>query len=127
MVLRSNSLVDTLLAADRLTKARFTEATLYKKNAEGQIEKNMFGKNIFSYEYATAFHAALNGMVEDQMRRSVQTLADYWYTAWVNAGKPDLSRLDSPEVTAGNRKAYKKELKLYKEGKLSGFLPDKEY
>lgn len=127
MVMRSHSLVDTLLAADKRTKARFTEATLYKKNAEGQTEKNMFGKNIFTYEYASAFHTALNGMVEDQMRRSVQTLADYWYTAWVNAGKPDLSKLDSPEVTAGNRKAYKKELKLYKEGKLSGFLPDKEY
>jgi hypothetical protein len=87
----------------------------------------MFGKNIYSDEYARELHMALNGMVEQQMRRSVQVLADFWYTAWVNAGKPDLSKLDSPDVTRRNSKAYKQDLKLYKQGKLNGFLPDKEY
>lgn len=124
---QSNKLADSLLRIDRQTKAGFTEERLYKKNASGQIEKNMFGKNVYSDEYANAFHTALNGMVEQQMRRSVQVLADFWYTAWVNAGKPDLSKLDSPDVTKRNSKAYKQELKLYRQGKMSGFLPDREY
>ena len=123
----SHGLVDTLLKTEKAARQKFTEETLFKKNAAGQTEKNMFGKNVYSYDYATAFHSALNGMVENQMRRSVQSLADFWYTAWVNAGKPDLGKLDSPEVTRRNSKAYKYELKLYRQGKLSGFLPDKEY
>jgi hypothetical protein len=32
----------------------------------------------------------LNGMVESQMEKAAT--AQFWYTAWVNAGKPDLSK-----------------------------------
>ena len=35
----------------------------------------------------------LNGMVERQMRRSVKAVGDIWYTAWVDAGQPDLKSL----------------------------------
>jgi len=31
--------------------------------------------------------------VERQMKRSIKMIADFWYTAWVNAGQPDLSKL----------------------------------
>jgi hypothetical protein len=27
------------------------------------------------------------------MRASIKMIADFWYTAWVNAGQPDLSSL----------------------------------
>jgi hypothetical protein len=48
----------------------------------------------YSNEYAGKFHTALNGMVESQMK-AVTATASFWYTAWVNAGKPDLSNLDA--------------------------------
>jgi hypothetical protein len=34
-------------------------------------------------------------MVESQMKKAVTATASFWYTAWVNAGKPDLSNLDA--------------------------------
>jgi hypothetical protein len=40
----------------------------------------------------------MNGMVEKQMRKA-NCYRKFWYTAWVNAGKPDLSGLDTPELT----------------------------
>jgi len=33
-------------------------------------------------------------MVEKQMKKSIKMIADFSYTAWINAGQPDLSRLD---------------------------------
>lgn len=32
------------------------------------------------------------------MKRSIKMIADFWYTAWINAGQPDLSLLDQAEV-----------------------------
>ena len=39
------------------------------------------------------------GMVERRMRQSIYAVASFWYTAWVNAGQPDLKNLE--EFTFG--------------------------
>lgn len=44
----------------------------------------------YSEKYATAYHKKLNGMVERRMRESVYAIASFWYTAWVEAGQPEL-------------------------------------
>jgi hypothetical protein len=44
----------------------------------------------YSKEYSKAYHDALQGMVEKQMRSSIITLGNFWFTAWVNAGQPKL-------------------------------------
>lgn len=51
------------------------------------------GKPVRQYaeEYALAYHQALHGMVEEQMRRSVRTIASLWYSAWLDAGQPNLN------------------------------------
>jgi hypothetical protein len=48
------------------------------------------------YEYAEAFHNELAGMVEAQMQHAILALGSVWYTAWVDAGQPDLSKLSEP-------------------------------
>jgi hypothetical protein len=45
------------------------------------------------FEYAEAFHNELAGMVESQMQLAILALGSVWYTAWVDAGQPDLSKL----------------------------------
>jgi hypothetical protein len=35
----------------------------------------------------------LNGMIERRMRLSIASIASFWYTAWVNAGQPNLHAL----------------------------------
>jgi hypothetical protein len=32
------------------------------------------------------------------MKKAVTATASFWYTAWVNAGKPDLSNLDAEVI-----------------------------
>jgi hypothetical protein len=52
------------------------------------------------YEYAEAFHNELAGMVEAQMQKAILAISSSWYTAWVDAGQPDLSKLSEsvPEI-----------------------------
>ncbi|MNY70801.1 hypothetical protein D3C86_2090080 [compost metagenome] len=59
-------------------------------------------------------------MVENQMKKAITATASFWYTAWVNAGKPDLSDLDSKELTKRNSKPLKQDLKLFQKGNLFG-------
>lgn len=127
MIRQSHSLADTLLLIDRNVRAGFSEKDMYKTDEKGEIVMNKFGQKTFSMAYARAYHDALNGMVEKQMKLATSTLANFWYTAWVNAGKPDLIDLDPKELTDANRKRYKKELKEYKKGKLLGFKIENEY
>lgn len=45
-------------------------------------------------EYAEAYHASLDGMVERRMQDAIYSLGCVWYSAWIDAGQPDLSKLE---------------------------------
>jgi hypothetical protein len=127
ILIHSHKLKDTLLAADKELRTKCGDKLFKLNAADNKPAKNKFGQPVFSDEYATAFHSALKGMVEKQMNASVKATADFWYTAWVNAGKPDLSGLDPAELTSMNAKELKKELKLWNQGKLFGVESEKEF
>jgi hypothetical protein len=117
IIKHSHSLVDTLLAIDREVRKNFTPETMYKKDANGKTAM-FYNSPVFSDEYARQFNKALGGMVENQLRLSIYDVACFWYTAWVNAGSPNLISLDDPHLTKQNRKNYKLELKAWEKGKL---------
>lgn len=50
-------------------------------------------RRMYSRAYAHAYHEALEGMVERQMRASIKMVASVWMTCWINAGCPDLRHL----------------------------------
>ena len=72
---------------------------------------------VYSLEYTNAYDQMLNGMVERRMRASIITVGSMWYTAWVNAGQPNLDRLDSKAVADSLRRANEAEEYLWKTGK----------
>jgi len=41
-------------------------------------------------DYAAAYQQIMNGMVEVRMRQAIVGVGSLWYSAWVDAGKPDL-------------------------------------
>ena len=127
IIKNSHRLADTLLAADRQARAMVPEDRRYKKDEQGNVVKTKYNTPIQSEEYAKAFHKVLNGMVEQQMRASITTVADFWYTAWVNAGKPDLSKLDDAELTEQNKASLIKDYGAWKKGKPVNLKPESEY
>ena len=122
----THSLVEPLLAADKKLRTATAENKMYVTDANGVVLKNKYGGVLYSDEYATKFHMELNGMVENQMKKAITVTASFWYTAWVNAGKPDLSKLDTKELTERNRKFLKKDLKTFEHGTPFGLIYDKE-
>src|SRR5690606_30765940 len=44
----------------------------------------------YSEEYSKAYHDRLNGMVERQMRLSILSVGSFWFSAWVDAGQPQM-------------------------------------
>jgi hypothetical protein len=127
MIKDTHSLVEPLLLVDRNLRTTFTPETMYDKDEKGNIAKNKFNDLIYSKEYASKFHEALNGMVENQMRKAIVVTTNFWYTAWVNAGKPNLDDLDSKELTNRNKKNLKNDLKLWKQGKLFGLESENDF
>jgi hypothetical protein len=60
----------------------------------------------YSSAFSTAYDKKLNGMIERRMRQSIYAVASFWYTAWVNAGQPDLKKLSGKELSADDIKEF---------------------
>ncbi|HET8573808.1 MAG TPA: hypothetical protein VFL76_08040 [Edaphocola sp.] len=62
------------------------------------------------------------------MRRAILTTASLWYTAWANAGKPEISSLDSPYLYDINRQALRREAARWaRSGRLLGMRSTHEF
>ncbi len=118
IIYASNALVEPLLLADKELSQLLPADSLYLMDASGKKITNRAGVPIYSDQYVELFNIRTNGMVEKQLRLALNATASYWYTAWVNAGKPDLSKLDPADQTSKNKCRLKKELRLIKKGKL---------
>ncbi len=53
----------------------------------------------YSASYAQAYHDLLNGMVERRLRLAIETVASFLYSSWINAGQPELPKLQKVDVT----------------------------
>jgi hypothetical protein len=75
-------------------------------------------KKVYSQEYSEAYNKKLNGLVKRRMRKAIHSIGSFWYTAWVNAGKPDINSLISNEVADSIKTAKEATEELWKSGKL---------
>ncbi|SDD60837.1 S1/P1 Nuclease [Mucilaginibacter pineti] len=80
--------VDTVLRFERLLSKTFPPDKKYAMVLHGkkQIQD-------YSEAYSAAYQKMLGGMVERKMRESVISVGSFWYSAWVDAGQPDLNSL----------------------------------
>jgi len=75
---------------------------------------------VYSKAYSEAYHEMLSGMVERRMQAAILSVGSFWYTAWVNAGSPDLNRLGDKEASDSLLIKLKEEEELWKKGKVKG-------
>src|SRR6202000_2726193 len=71
----------------------------------------------YSVAYAKAYNTALKGMVARRMRSAILKVGSFWFSAWVDAGQPDLNKLIEKPLTMAEKKKIQRELTLYKMGK----------
>lgn len=86
----SHALVDSVLSIEKQLSR-----TIPEDQQKSYIERNNILTYNYSDYYASQYHQALNGMVMRRMRASILTVGSYWFSAWVDAGQPDLKSLSS--------------------------------
>ena len=83
-------------------------------------ERNGLVTKQYSSAYAIAYNNKLNGMVQRRMRQSVFAVASFWYTAWVNAGQPDLKALNRKTFNEDELKEFETLNMQWRNGKIKG-------
>ncbi|MBZ4190073.1 zinc dependent phospholipase C family protein [Niabella beijingensis] len=107
----THSLLPAMFAAEKEVSKSFAD-TSRKYRWEFRWGKN---RRFYSKEFAVAFNKALQGSINDQLIRSSNALSDFWYTAWVDAGRPDLKDITGPSY---QKKQFRKERKSYRHDQL---------
>jgi hypothetical protein len=87
-VLESAQAADSVLLFERELTREFSPDQKFSFE-----ERNGVVIRQYSSAFTEAFDKKLNGMVERRMRQSIAAIASFWYTAWINAGQPDLKGL----------------------------------
>ena len=105
--------VDTVLRYERILNNVFAPGKKYAliKHSKKEITD-------YSAAYALAYHKALKGMVKRRMRSAILAVGSYWYSAWVDAGQPNLNRLIKHPLTRKEKKEIQQEETLYNAGKV---------
>lgn len=119
VIWHSHRLIDSVMTQESACEHAFDTTKIYEKDSTGKILTNRYGQKVHSYEFAKLYHDRLQGLIEHQLRIAVKTIASFWYTAWVNAGKPNLDDLDPKESTDRNQRNYQSDLKQWKKGKIA--------
>jgi hypothetical protein len=108
IVSQSHLLKDTVLLEEKKLAVKFGEKRFSFETKGRQTVK------VFSEAYAKAYHKILKGMVERRMRSAVFTVGSFWYTAWVDAGQPDLKKLIGHKPSEEDLIARRAELEAWK-------------
>ena len=114
-VLESAAAADTVLKFEKELSQQFPVDQKYSfENRNGILIKQ------YSTAYTKAYDEKLKGMVERRMRQAIYSVASFWYTAWVNAGQPELTRLNNKEFSADDLKEFENLNNAWKTGSLKG-------
>ncbi len=108
----SHAALDSVLLFEKQLTDSFPPDKKYSYETRGQTTIKVYSK-----EFTEAYNKKLNGMVERRMVHAILTVGSFWYTAWVDAGKPDLKALEDKDITAELKKQQKEEEKMWKTGK----------
>lgn len=81
----SHACVDSVLMFEKeLSQRELSRKYAFETRAKQTVK-------VYSYRYSKMYHTMMHGMVERRMRSSILMVGSMWYTAWVDAGQPDLN------------------------------------
>jgi len=94
IVLESHLMSDSVLNLEAMLNDKFPASKKYAYETRGNSTVRTY-----SEAYSLEYNTMLNNMVERRMRETIINLGSFLYTAWINAGKPDLSGMDFAPYT----------------------------
>ena len=122
-VRRAAKLVPDVLNLEREVSQSFSDSTKFR------VQKRN-GRDVKSYStaFARAYGARIQAGVNEQAKYAANLVADFWYTAWVDAGRPDLSGMMVKKWESADAEQLNKEMKAYRNNELlkNGWLISKK-
>ncbi len=91
IVYDSHRFVDSVLSIEKRLSRQIPASHQYCFT-----ERNLLIVKLQCEAYARAYQSAMKGMVEERMRAAILAVGSTWYSAWIDAGQPDLSSLNEP-------------------------------
>lgn len=110
----SHYAVDSVLIFEKELTEDFPKDQKYSYETRGASTVKTY-----SEPFSSAYAKRLDGMIERRMRAAILTVGNFWYTAWVDAGQPDLKSFDK-EVSDSLQKENEVLDQQYKGGKIKG-------
>lgn len=80
--------LDSVFGFEKKLTEKMADDRKYSSELRGNVNVK-----VYSRDFSKAYHKMLSGQVERRMKNSIKMVGDFWYTAWVNAGQPDLDVL----------------------------------
>ncbi len=118
IVLSSHVLVDSVLSIEKRLSQTFPQDQQFCFDERlGRVLR------IQCEAYSKAYQNEMEGMVEQRMRDAILSIASCWYTAWIDAGQPDLRTLGEARLS----KKELEELKKLDEKARSGSMIGREH
>lgn len=119
LVLKSHTYVDSLLAIEKRLSLNYEEDQQFC--FEERLNRTIRTQ---CKAYAAAYNEALDGQVEARMREAIKVISSAWYTAWVDAGQPDLSAISMSEASKAEKSAADDLENKFKSGEIKGRAHD---
>ena len=110
-VLESAKAADSVLRFEKELTKQFGDDKKYAfEERNGKIVRQ------YSTAFTIAYNNKLHGMIERRMRQSIFAVASFWYTAWVNAGQPNLKSIANQRLTEKDLKEFEELNNKWKAG-----------
>ena len=100
--------VDSVLKFEALLSKNFPQDQKY-----GYENRNNILTKVYSEAYTNQYDLMIKGQVERRMRQSIIMVSSLWYSAWINAGKPNLDKLEQIEISDSLKTATQKQDEVY--------------
>lgn len=114
-VIESHNALDSVLVFERELNAEYPSDQKYCYENRGVQTMQVYCEG-----YATDYAKMLNGMQERRMRDAILAVGSLWYTAWVDAGQPDLDKILPIPPTEEEIEEMKTMEAKFQEGKIKG-------
>jgi hypothetical protein len=104
---------DSVLKFEAMLNEKFSQDRKYAFEQRGSTTMKVYSK-----EYTNEYSKLLDGMVERRLRSSIIDVGSFWYTAWVNAGQPDLDEIKEFKLSDEEKKKQEEQDKMWRTGKV---------
>lgn len=116
-----NAVEQSFNAKDSVLELEKTLNEIFPSDQKYSIEdRGRTTMKVYSKEYSLKYNDMLNGMVERRMRETIIAIGSLWYTAWINAGQPNLNELIGLKPSEEFEKEQAELEKLYQNSKIKG-------